>query len=58
MKAKQESCEDEKWAQEETIEIESVNKNQNRKQVGDLTTTGENKIQKENTDQELCKSSD
>ena len=30
-KAKEESCEDEKWAQEETIEIDSVNKNQNRK---------------------------
>ena len=51
-KAKEESCEDEKWAQEETIEIESVNKNQNRKQAGDSTTTEENKIQKENTGQE------
>ena len=38
-KAKKESCKDEKWAQEETIERESVNKNQNRKQAGDSTTT-------------------
>ena len=49
----EESCEDEKWAQEETVEIDSVNKNQNRKQAGDSTTTEENKIQKENTDQEI-----
>ena len=52
-KAKKESCEDEKWAQEETIEIEGVNKNQNRKQAGDSTATKENKMQKENTDQEI-----
>ena len=52
-KAKEESCEDEKWVQEETIEIESVNKNQNRKQAGGSTTTEENKMQKENTDQEI-----
>ena len=52
-KAKQESCEYEKWAQEETIEIESVNKNQNRKQSVDSTSTEENKIQKENTDLDL-----
>ena len=39
-KAKEESCEDENWA-------ESVNKNQIRKQAGDSTTTEENKIQKE-----------
>ena len=52
-KAKKESCEDEKWAQEETIEKESVNKNQNRKQARDSTTTEGNKIQKETTDQEI-----
>ena len=52
-KAKEESFEDEKWAQEETIETDCVNKNQNRKQAGDSTTTEENKIQKENTDQEI-----
>ena len=51
-KAKKESFEDEKW-KEETIEIECVNKNQNRKQAGDSSTTEENKIQKENTDQEI-----
>ena len=45
-KAKKESCEDEKWAQAETIEIEGVNKNQNMKQAGDSTTTEENKMQK------------
>ena len=34
--------------------IESVNKNQNiKKQTGVLTTTEQNKIQKENTDQEI-----
>ena len=49
----EESGEDEKWEQEETAEIDSVNKNQNRKQAGDSTTTEENKIQKENTDQEI-----
>ena len=38
----------------ETIEIElGVNKNQNRKQAGDSTITKENKMQKENTDQEI-----
>ena len=45
-KAKKECCEDEKWAQAETIEIEGVNKNQNMKQAGDSTTTEENKMQK------------
>ena len=48
-KAKEESCENEKCAQEETVEIESVNKNQNKVS----TTTEQNKIQKENTDQEI-----
>ena len=33
-KAKEESCGNEKCAQEETVEIESVNKNQNKKQAG------------------------
>ena len=52
-KAKEESCENKKCAQEETVEIESANKNQNKKQAGVSTTTEQNKIQKENTDQEI-----
>ena len=35
------------------MEIESVNKNQNKKQAGVSTTTEQSKIQKENTDQEI-----
>ena len=43
----------EKCAQEETMEMESVNKNQNKKQAEVSTTTEQNKIQKEKTDQEF-----
>ena len=53
-KAKEESCGNEKCAQEETVEIESVNKNQNKKQAGVSTTMEQSKIQKENTDQEIA----
>ena len=53
-KAKEESCGNEKYAQEEAVEIESVNKNQNKKQAGVSRTTEQSKIQKENTDQEIA----
>ena len=52
-KAIEECWENEKCAQEETMEMESVNKNQNKKQAEVLTTTEQNKTQKENTDQEF-----
>ena len=35
------------------MEIESVNKNQDKKQAGVSTTTDQNKIRQENTDQEI-----
>ena len=53
-KAKEERSEDDKCAQKETIEIESISENQNTmKKAGNSTNTEENIIQKDNADYEI-----
>ena len=53
-KAKEESFEDDKCAQKEKIEIESIGENQNvMKKAGHSTTTEQNIIQKDKADNEI-----
>ena len=52
-KAKEESSEDDKCAQEKKPEVNSVNENQNTKKAAFCTTTEQNKIQNDNADHKI-----